>query len=329
MKENKRRKLIISIIIVLVFVVGFIGGNVFSKLDFTSSSEDEATTEIVEVKVGTQTIENTLSSSGEVSYTSTSKLKPSTSKYFKTMCVEEGDIVKKGDKILKYSDGTYLKAKRLCLISSINVPTTGNICTSSNYIEVQNINVMKMTLSINESEINKIEKGQEVTVKISALDNKNFTGEITSVSSIGTYSTSGSTFEAVLEFKNDGNVKPGMSATCSIILEKAENAVAIPISAVQSKDSRKYVVVVNSDGSTKEVDIETGISNSNYVEIKSGLSAGETIQMVQVKSSSSNSKKGNRNGSSGNEKGSMNMQMFDGGGPGGQGGDMPQRPDFN
>ena len=207
MKEGKKKKAIITLVVIGVFIIGFVGGNIFSKIDFTKSGEEEATTEIVEVEVGTQTIENTLSSSGEVSYSSTTTLNLSTSKYFKTMCVEEGDIVKKGAKILKYSDGTYLKAKKDCLISSISVPSTGNKCTSGNYVKVQNIDVMKMTLSINESEINKIKKGQEVTVKISALDNKTFTGKITSVSSAGSYSTSGSTFEAVLKFDNDGNIK--------------------------------------------------------------------------------------------------------------------------
>ena len=103
------------------------------------------------------------------------------------MCIEENDIVKKGENILKYSNGTYLTADYDCLIISYSVPETGNKCTSSNYVEVQNIETLKLNISVDETEINKIEKGQEVEIKLSALDNKTYTGKITSVNQAGTY----------------------------------------------------------------------------------------------------------------------------------------------
>ena len=139
-----------------------------------------------------------------------------------------------------------------------------------------------MTLNVSESDINKIEKNQEVTITLSAIENKNYTGTIKSVSSVGTYQSSGTTFSAIVEFENDGNVKPGMSASCSIVVEKAENCIAVPINAVQTNNDQKYVVVVLDDGSTKNVNIETGISNDSYVQITSGLNGGEKIQMVQI-----------------------------------------------
>ena len=143
---------------------------------------------------------------GEISSSETEKLDLSTSKYFKTMCVEENDIVKKGGKILKYSDGTYLKADYDCLISSYSVPENGSKCTSSNYVEVKNMKTLQLNISVDETEINQIKKGQEVKIEISALD-KSITGKITSVNQAGTYSNSGTTFSAVVEFENDCNAK--------------------------------------------------------------------------------------------------------------------------
>jgi HlyD family secretion protein len=158
-----------------------------------------------------------------------------------------------------------------------------------------------MNLSVSETEINKVEKNQEVTINLSAIDNKTYTGKIKSVSGIGTYQASGTTFSAVVEFENDGNAKPGMSATCSIVIEKAENCVAVPIDSVQTDNDGKYVVKVNDDGTTENVTIETGISNSSYVQVTSGLTAGEKIQMVQIVTSTS---KGGSNGRSSNNKSS-------------------------
>ena len=109
------------------------------------------------------------------------------------------------------------------------------------------------------------------------------------INQIWNYASNGSSFSAVVKFANDGDVKIGMSASCSITLEKAENVIAVPIEAVQTKNNEKYVVIKNNDGSTSNVTITTGMSNDAYVEVKSGLSGNETIQMtVETTSSSSN-----------------------------------------
>ena len=230
------------------------------------------------------------------------------------MCVESGDIISAGENILEYKDGTYLTAEYDCLISTYSVPESGSKATSSNYIELQNLETMTMTLSISETEINKVAKGQEVTITVSAIDNKTYTGTIKSVSGIGTYQSSGTTFSSVVEFENDGNVKPGMSATCSIVIEKAENCVMIPINSVQTNNDEKYVVVVNDDNSTENVTIETGISNSSYVQVTSGLSGGEKIQMVQIVKSNSNNERGDRGSKSSGEKNDrMNFDNGEGG----------------
>lgn len=289
-KNKKAKYAILIAIMVVIFILGICVGNVVSKSRVADlSTEETTTTQITEVEVGTQTIENTLTSSGEIASSGTESLSLTTSKYFETMCVEEGDTVDAGENILEYTDGTYLTAEYDCLIDSYSVPETGSICTSSNYIQVQNLETMTMNLSISEDEINKIEKGQEVEIELTAVEDTTYTGTITSVSSVGTYSTSGTTFSAVVEFENDGNAKIGMSATCTVVIEKAEDCIAVPIEAVQTSDDQKYVVVVNDNGTTTNVNIETGISNDSYVQVTSGLSGGETIQMVETVSTTEQS----------------------------------------
>ncbi len=282
MKNKKVRRILLVIVMVIIFIIGIFVGSAVSKTNVNQTSDTETTTQIVEVEVGTQTIENTLTSSGEIASSGSETLSLDTSKYFETMCVEEDDIVSAGENILEYTDGTYLTAEYDCLISTYSVPETDAICTSSNYITVQNLETMTMNLQISEDDINSISKGQEVEIELSAIEDTTYTGTITSVSSIGTYSTSGTTFSAVVTFENDGNAKIGMSASCTVTLEKAEDCIAVPIEAVQTEDGQKYVVVVNEDGSTTNINIETGISNDSYVQVTSGLSGGETIQMVQT-----------------------------------------------
>lgn len=118
MKNKKSKKFLITLLVIVVFVAGIFIGKVFSKDKQSNEQSTETTTQIVEVEVGTQTLENTLTSSGEISASSTEKISLSTSKYFNTMCVEQGDIVSSGENILEYKDGTYLTAEYDCLSSS-------------------------------------------------------------------------------------------------------------------------------------------------------------------------------------------------------------------
>lgn len=321
MKNKKLKKFFKVLLVIIIFIAGIILGNVMSKLKVNQTSSQVVNTQITEVEVGTQTIENTLTSSGEILSGGTEKLAVSTSKYFKTMCAEEDEIVQKGDHILQYSDGTYLTAEYDCLIDSYSLPETGSKCTSSHYVQIQNLETMTMEVQISESEISKVAKGQEVEIQLSAMEDKTYSGTITSINNAGTYSSSGTTFSAVIEFENDGKVKVGMSATCTIVIEKAENCIAIPINAVQTNHDQKYVVVVKEDGTTQNMNIETGISNDSYVQVTEGLTGGEKIQMVEIVTNNSN-----KRGSFSQERKSMSGQ--DGQMPSGmpsqmQGGDMP------
>ena len=87
----------------------------------------------------------------------------------------------------------------------------------------------------------------------------------------------------IVEITNpDDKLEKNMQANCTVIIEKAENVVGLPIEAVQKDDEGKaYANVVQDDGSTKQVYINTGISDDYYVEITSGLNVGDRVQIVK------------------------------------------------
>lgn len=296
MKKDKKKKYIV-IAIITIIIVGIAIAIIINKNKSTSSESTSSST-IVEKQVTTQNIQKTLTGSGQITTSGTEKLTLTTTKYFSTMCVEDDDTVKEGENILEYTDGTYLTAPYDCVIASYSVPDTGSKCTSSNYVQVKNISTLDMTLSVNESEINSVSVGQSVSITVNAVDNKTYTGKITKIDSVGTYSSSGSTFTSTIEFENDGNVKIGMSASCTIILEEADNCIAVPIEAVQTSGTTKYVIVVKDDGTTENTTVETGISNDSYVQIKSGLTGNETVQMIETTLTLSSSKKSTSSSSS-------------------------------
>ncbi len=297
----------ILLIMVLMAIVGtitfFIGRQIGLNTDTSTTS-----TTIEEVTVSTQTIKKTLTSSGEIKTANTEILELSTSYYFETMCVEEDDTVKEGENILKYTNGTYLTAPYDCVISSYSVPETSSKATSNNYVEIQNLENLVVSLSISESEISYISLGQEVEISLTADSSKTYTGTISKIDSIGTYSSSGTTFSVEVSLENDGDIKIGMSVSCTINIEELTDVIAVPIAAVQINGDRRYVIVVE-NGETTEVDIQTGLSDDDYVQITSGLSGGEVIQVITTTKQSTIRSSDSSNESSGMMGGS---DMMDG-----------------
>ena len=279
-----KKKIILIILILICFgIVLFLA----LKEDKT---EDETTYK--DVKVSKTTIENTITSSGEVT-SDTTTIELNTYRYFSKMYYEVGDYVKKGEKIIKYTNGTYYKAPYDLVITGYNLPGSKEKIRSNNYLEVKKVSTLKMTLDIDETEINKVSVGNEVKISLNAFEDKEYTGKITFINQTGNYSNSGTKYTATVEFDNDGNIKLGMSGTASVTVEKAENVIAVPIEAVMSNGNKKYVVVVDGN-STNEVEIETGISSSAYVEVKSGLTGEETIRMIETESSNNSFGRNNR-----------------------------------
>ncbi|AZN40562.1 efflux RND transporter periplasmic adaptor subunit [Paenibacillus albus] len=71
-------------------------------------------------------------------------------------------------------------------------------------------------------------------------------------------------------------VTRGTPLSISIIMNRKENAIVIPPSALRSIGSRTYVQVVDEQGK-REVDVEVGQTTSTQVEILQGLKPGQKV----------------------------------------------------
>ncbi|CEK33864.1 cell wall-associated hydrolase, invasion-associated protein,Uncharacterized protein conserved in bacteria,efflux transporter, RND family, MFP subunit,Bacterial SH3 domain [[Clostridium] sordellii] len=78
-----------------------------------------------------------------------------------------------------------------------------------------------------------------------------------------------------------GNLKPGMSVTASILVDKKEDTLYIPIQCVTKGDKGYSVIPYNSNDYKN---IEVGISSEDYVEVLKGLSAGDKIKVLNQES---------------------------------------------
>ena len=133
-----------------------------------------------------------------------------------------------------------------------------------------------MDINISEEQIDKISVGQEVEIIANYDESKTYSGTITKINAIGEKGNSGTSYAAIASLDNDGYLKLGMSANCTITITKNENLVCLPIESVQVEDDKKYVNLIKDDGIEK-VYVETGLADANYVQIVSGLNLGDKV----------------------------------------------------
>jgi macrolide-specific efflux system membrane fusion protein len=72
-------------------------------------------------------------------------------------------------------------------------------------------------------------------------------------------------------------VTRGTPLSVSVIINRKENAVVIPLAALRTIGARTYVQVAEADGSKREVDVEVGQQTSTDAEILNGLTPGQKV----------------------------------------------------
>ena len=147
-------------------------------------------------------------------------------------------------------------------------------------------------MNIDELDISNVAVGQSVDVTADAFEGQTFKGTVTKISMEGTSSNGVTYYPVTVTMTEFGSLLPGMNVEGVIILDEAENTLAIPIDALQRGDK---VYVKNKEGETytedenshvpegfHSVSVETGLTSDSYVEILSGdLSEDDEVYISQ------------------------------------------------
>ena len=181
--------------------------------------------------------------------------------------------------------------------NSTNIENQENSDVQENINETENNeNVEKtyqITLSIEDKNLEKAKENQDVEISIKKDEETlNYVGKVTKINKdINNKSTLN------VEITNpDERLEENMQANCTVIIEKAENVVGLPVEAVQKdEEGKEYVDVVQDDGTAKQVYIKTGISDDYYVEITYGLNVGDSVQIVKSTTTVVNKNNENKN----------------------------------
>lgn len=147
-------------------------------------------------------------------------------------------------------------------------------------VTLADLSNLRVRAFVDETEISKVEIGQEVEITFDAFPGRRFWGQVLEVPLQGKLSQNVLTYEVPvsLEGVEDVALKPGMTANLKIIVGRRENALLVPALAVQQGEEG-YVVMVQDtpEGPAVATPVEVGLSDGTYIEIVSGLIEGDRV----------------------------------------------------
>ncbi|MCE3074596.1 efflux RND transporter periplasmic adaptor subunit [Chryseobacterium gwangjuense] len=142
--------------------------------------------------------------------------------------------------------------------------------------EIVNINSLKLSVLVDESQVGKIALGQEVAINVNVLPGESFSGRITF---IAPKSDASLNFPVEIEVQNRGNLKAGMYATALFKTNhgaETQNMLTVPAEAFVNGVSSGQLFVV-SNGTAKLIKVQTGKVYGDKVQILGGLNGGEQV----------------------------------------------------
>ena len=172
--------------------------------------------------------------------------------------------------------------------------------TTPTIVTIADLSKMKIKPEISEGDITKVKAGQEVSFTIlsdnqtlyysviDSVDPANTTTSNSSSTSSSISSSNSSTTSAIYYYANvlidnpDRTLRIGMTTENNIKIANAKDVLLVSNMAIQKRDGKSFVNVLNDKNQPEPREVEIGVQNDFKTEIKSGLNEGEKVIVSQV-----------------------------------------------
>ena len=165
-------------------------------------------------------------------------------------------------------------------------------------LTISDLSVIEVVVKVDETDVSAIALMDSASIRIDAFPDREFAGRVTEIgnSAINPPSQAAAGQQAAIDFEvvltleaSDAPLRPDLSATADVVVERRPNAVAVPIIALTVRDSEADEQLVETeptdvegvflvaDGAVSFQPVEVGIAGQEFFEVLSGLSAGDTV----------------------------------------------------
>lgn len=157
------------------------------------------------------------------------------------------------------------------------------VWTGASIAEIPNLAALEAEFHIGEIDRGRVSEGQEVRLKVDAVPDAQLDGQISWLSPIATlvFNTipPGKSFPALANIRLlDDRLRPGMSITAEVVVERLPQVMVIPAKASFQIDGRPTVFVKDGQRFRVQV-IEVQARNGNEIVVSDGLEEGDVIAL--------------------------------------------------
>ena len=192
------------------------------------------------------------------------------------------------------------KAKRDLLNTEIFAPFDGSVVdvpikkndqlstfdyASKTAIHLVDTKTIRVTGTIDETDITMVKVGQEALLTVDALPGRKLKGRVTFVSPFGRFQSGVVNFpvEIYLDPTEDyTNLRGGLTATADITVADLKNVLQVPTKAIKGLAGDYYVEVIPDPdiNKTEKRQVQIGAQNDTATQIITGLSEGEKVSLI-------------------------------------------------
>jgi RND family efflux transporter MFP subunit len=140
---------------------------------------------------------------------------------------------------------------------------------------------------VDESDIANVKLGNQAEVTLDAVPDVVLSGKVTAINPVGENISGLVKYTVRVDLdKVSANTFLPLGTTSNVVITVKDATVnlAVPITAIQNDANGEYVWVIQSDGSTKRIDIVSGAIVGDEVVVTGDLKEGDRIQMVSQSS---------------------------------------------
>jgi HlyD family secretion protein len=170
-------------------------------------------------------------------------------------------------------------------------------------LTISDLSIIEAVVQVDETDVSRISLGDSAAVRIDAFSNREFVGRVSRIgnSAITAPSQQSAGQQAAIDFEvvltldpTDAPIRPDLSATADVVVERRQHAIAVPIIAMTVREEQRDSaaggaargrqqpqeiegVFAVMGGRVTFTPVSLGIAGTEYFEVLSGLSEGDTV----------------------------------------------------
>lgn len=151
------------------------------------------------------------------------------------------------------------------------------------FLKVVNPASMMLDAKVNQAESEMFRIGQPAEMKLDAFPGMTMKGKVFSIGAIATGGWRQNFFIRSVPIKiafegADSRLIPDLSGSADVVLDRVENALIVPLSAIKNENGKSLVAVKTKEGFAAH-EVQVGLSNDTHASILSGINENTELRL--------------------------------------------------